>query len=90
MARTKVKSTATSSTGTQWVALDSTPGTTLVTLINKSNTRISFRIVGTQDPGLPMDPLDAHAVNVMANSSEIEIKRTDNDNTPATLNYKCE
>lgn len=88
--RTKIKSTATNSTGTLWQGLSSNPGTTKLTLINKTGTVIRARIVGTTEPGIALDDKDELPIYVVQNSNEVEIKRDDNSNVQVTLGYTCE
>jgi hypothetical protein len=77
--------TQTSATGTNWVALAS-GATSNVTLINRTGTSVDYRKAGTSVFISLADKEDV-LLPVLANSSEWEIKRTDNSNAQVTVKF---
>ena len=75
----------TAATGSSWTALPS-GATRNVTLRNRTGTSIDFRKVGSST-FFTMQNETEEAVPVLANSSEWEIKRTDNSNTRVIVKF---
>ncbi|MGV3659797.1 MAG: hypothetical protein ACO1TE_06425 [Prosthecobacter sp.] len=75
----------THATGTNFTAFPDTPGN-VVTVVNHTGTSLTFQHVADADEGEFVLPNGmAYAFRGLSNANQLRVKRTDESNTPVTL-----